>query len=186
MAYEVSGFNRFAVALLEAAHRALKRATDGLTDEQLYFQPTPDTNSIAWLAWHLSRWKDRYGAMVSGNPQVWVGEGWADQFGIDAHRTGLGDSAEQVASFRVDPALLFGYVDAAHRATVERVAQMTPAQLELPFHYMPTGDPRPAWQAFIATAMDFTQHTGQIAYLRGLIRDIVVGAGLKPAPTKPD
>ena len=46
--------HQFIIALLESAHRSLKQATDGLTDEQLYYQPTPETNSIAWLMWHLS------------------------------------------------------------------------------------------------------------------------------------
>ncbi len=162
-------FTEFAVTLLEASHRALHRAVDGLTEEQLHYRPTPNTNSIAWLAWHLSRWKDRFGAMIAGGPQVWASEGWANRFGIGQERTGLGDTAEQVAAFRVSRDMLFGYVDAAHEATVERVRRLTPEQLQSPFQYMPSGEPRPTWQACIATAMDFTQHTGQIAYLRGMI-----------------
>ena len=84
--------NTFAVALLKAGYRTLGQATDGLNDEQLYHQPTPDANSIGWLAWHLSRWMDRYGAIVSGDPHVWESGGWAERFGMDAARTGKGDS----------------------------------------------------------------------------------------------
>jgi hypothetical protein len=50
--------NQFIIALLEAAYRSLKRATDDLTDEQLYYQPTPEANSIAWLVWHVARCED--------------------------------------------------------------------------------------------------------------------------------
>ena len=160
---------RFAVELLESAHRALTRAVDGLTDEQVFTQPSPDTNSIGWLAWHLSRWKDRFPARVSGTPEVWVSEGWAERFGMDAEATGLGDTPEQVAAFRPDRALLFDYVDAAHRATVERVAALTDEQLEQPYQYMPSQEPRPVWRGLTGVVMDFAQHTGQIAYLRGLI-----------------
>ena len=160
---------QFAVEILEAAHRALGRAVDGLTDEQVYQQPSPDTNSIGWLAWHLSRWKDRYAARVSGQPQVWVSEGWADRFGMGAEATGLGDTPEQVAAFRPDRELLFGYVAAAHRTTVERVAALTDEDLEQPHRYMEKQEPRPVWRGLTGTIMDFTQHTGQIAYLRGLI-----------------
>ena len=50
--------NQFIITLLEAAYRSIKQATDDLTDEQLYYQPTAESNSIAWLVWHLSRWRD--------------------------------------------------------------------------------------------------------------------------------
>ena len=169
MPTEIVSFNRFAVDLLEAADRSMKRATYGLTDEQLYYQPTPESNSIAWLAWHLSRWKDRYGGRISGEPEVWVSQGWAAKFNMPADRTGLGDTPEQVSGFRVDRTVLFGYVEAAHQAIVERVSKLTPEQLFEPYQYMPTGDVRSAYLAFIGTAMDFTQHTGQIAYLGGIV-----------------
>ena len=160
---------RFAVELLESAHRALTRAVEGLSDEQVYQQPSPDTNSIGWLAWHLSRWKDRFAARVSGQPEAWVSEGWNERFGMDAEATGLGDTPEQVAAFHPDRALLFGYVDAAHRATVERVEAMSDEDLEKPYQYMPSQRTRPVWRGLTGIVMDFTQHTGQIAYLRGLI-----------------
>ena len=160
---------RFAVEILEAANRALTRAVQGLTDDQVFQQPSSDTNPIGWLAWHLSRWKDRYAAGVSGQPQVWVSEGWAERFGMDADATGLGDTPEQVAAFRPDRELLFGYVDAAHRATVERVKAMTDEDLVRPYQYGQSQEPRPAWRGLTGMIMDFTQHTGQIAYLRGLI-----------------
>ena len=43
--------NQFIIALLETAYRSLKQATDDLTDEQLYYQPTAESNSMAWLVW---------------------------------------------------------------------------------------------------------------------------------------
>ena len=58
--------NQFMIALVEAPYRWIKQAADGLTEEQLYFQPTPDTNSTAWLIWHLSRWRDRISAITAG------------------------------------------------------------------------------------------------------------------------
>ena len=64
--------NQFIIALLEAAYRSIKQATDDLTDEQLYYQPTAETNSIAWLVWHLSRWRDAVSATISGESQIWM------------------------------------------------------------------------------------------------------------------
>src|SRR5438128_11818998 len=113
--------NQFIIALLEAAYRSLKQATEGLTDEQLYYQPTTETNAIAWLVWHLSRWRDAISATISGEPQVWVCEGWAARYGMSGERTGMGDTPSQVTAFRVERAVLFCYVVSAHRVAVERV-----------------------------------------------------------------
>src|SRR5262249_40584979 len=167
--------NQFIIALLEAAYRSIKQATDDLTDEQLYYQPTAESNSIAWLVWHLSRWRDATSASISGEPQIWVSAGWAQRCGIADERTGLGDTPEQVRTFRVERAGLFGYVDAAHQCTIERVARLTPLQLEQSITSR-TGERRPAWRTLAGMCSDSVQHTGQIAYLRGMLS----GYGWRP------
>jgi hypothetical protein len=58
-----------------------------------------------------------------------AGVGWAKRYGMPDERTGMGDTPAQVAAFRVERALLFGYAEAAHRVTVERVSTLTPTQL---------------------------------------------------------
>ncbi len=159
---------QFIVYQLEGQYRTIKLATDDLTDEQLFYQPTADTNSIAWLIWHLSRWRDHVSAAVSGEPQVWVKDGWSTRFGLSEVGTGLGDSLEQVAALRVERETLFGYLDAAHTETMKRVTQLTSAQFEQSVEYLP-GTSRVAWQALAGICGDSYQHAGQIAYLRGLI-----------------
>jgi hypothetical protein len=39
MTSDQEALNRFITALLESSHRQIKLATEGLTDEQLYYQP---------------------------------------------------------------------------------------------------------------------------------------------------
>jgi len=168
MTSDAVNLNQFIIALLEASYRSLTQATDGLTDEQLAYQPTAETNSIAWLVWHLSRWRDAVSATICDEPQVWVCEGWAERHGMPGERTGMGDTPAQVTAFRVERDVLFGYVDAAHRVTVERVANLTPTQLVQPI-VSHTGEKRPAWRALAGVCSDSAQHSGQIAYLRGLM-----------------
>jgi hypothetical protein len=48
------------------------RVVDGLTTEQLAFRLDPETNSIAWLVWHLTRIQDDHVAGVDGAEQVWT------------------------------------------------------------------------------------------------------------------
>ena len=175
MTTEKVNLNQFIIALCESPNRWIHQATDGLTDEQLYYRPSSDTNSIAWLIWHLSRWRDKISAAIAGEPQVWASEGWAQRFNFDPDRTGLGDTLEQVANFAVDRDLILGYASAAHNAIVERVSRMTPEDFDKEIEYMP-GSSRPAWRALISVMGDSSEHTGQINYLRGMI----TGQGWRP------
>lgn len=175
MTTEKVSLNQFIIALCESPNRWIHQATEGLTDEQIYYQPSSDTNSMAWLIWHLSRWRDNISAAIAGEPQVWVSEGWAQRFDFDPGRTGLGDSLEQVAAFRVERNLILGYASAAHNALVNRVSRMTPEDFDKEIEYLP-GSPRPAWRALISVMGDSSEHTGQINYLRGMI----TGSGWRP------
>ncbi len=62
--------NGFVLAMTESAYAQVKAACDGLTDEQFFCQPTPETNSIAWLIWHMSRARDLITSNISGENQV--------------------------------------------------------------------------------------------------------------------
>ena len=155
MTTEHIDLNRFIVDRLDASYLWIERLRDGITDEQFYYQPTADSNSIAWLVWHLSRWRDRTSAIVSGETQVWTSEGWSQRFGIPEERTGLGDTPEQVAGFRTDRDLVLSYADAAHRTIVDRVKGLP-------------GEPRSGWRVLAGVIGDSTEHVGQINYLRGM------------------
>ena len=100
--------NRFIIQQLEAQYRTIKLATDDLTDEQLYYQPTADANSIEWLMWHLSRWRDSLSAAMTGVSPVWVSDGWATRFRLSEVGTGLALIHRTAGSwcFRMTAALL--------------------------------------------------------------------------------
>jgi hypothetical protein len=167
MTTEHINLNRFIVDRLDASYLWIERLRDGITDEQFYHQPTADSNSIAWLVWHLSRWRDRTSAIVSGETQIWITEGWSERFGISEERTGLGDTAAQVAGFRTERSLVLSYADAAHRTIVDRVLRLTAEQLEEPVEGLP-GEPRSRWKVLAGVIGDSTEHVGQINYLRGM------------------
>ena len=171
MTTEHINLNRFIVDRLDASYLWIERLRDGITDEQFYHQPTADSNSIAWLVWHLSRWRDRTSAIVTGETQIWITEGWSERFGISEERTGLGDTADQVAGFRTERDLVLSYADAAHRTIVDRVFRLTAEQLEEPVEGLP-GEPRPGWQVLAGVIGDSTEHVGQINYLRGMTSGI--------------
>ena len=159
--------NGFIIALCEAPYRWIQQAVDEIEEEKLYFRPSEDSNHIAWLIWHLSRWRDRISAGMMAEEQVWTSGGWDRAFGIAPERTGLGDTLEEVSAFRPDRSQLAGYAAAAHEALVDRVARATQQQLEAEIEYSP-GNSRPAWRALVSVVEDTAEHTGQVNYLRGL------------------
>ena len=107
-----------------------------------------------------------------------ISEGWAERFALPPdlpnEATGWGDSSEQVGAFRVDRTVLFGYIEAANRAAVERVTRLTPEQLEQPVVWGTAATPvdtRPAWRALMSICADSLQHLRQINYIRGLVSE---------------
>jgi uncharacterized damage-inducible protein DinB len=160
--------------LLDAFDRiqqSLRRAVEGLTPEQLAHRPTPDANSIAWLAWHLVRVQDDHVAEVAGREQVWTAEGFADRFGLPfaPSATGFGFSSEQVGQVRgVTADLLLEYAAAVHARTAEFVRGVTDDDLDrvVDENWDP---PVTLGVRLVSVLADDLQHVGQAAYARGLL-----------------
>ncbi len=143
--------------------------TDGLTDEQANYRPSPNANSIAWLIWHSARVQDIQLAPIAGIEQVWLSDGWVDRFGLDLPRndTGYGHSPEDVAKVQVSGDLLAGYYHAVHEVTLEFVARVTAEDLAriVDRNWDP---PVTASARLVSIIDDCAQHLGQAAYVLGI------------------
>jgi Protein of unknown function (DUF664) len=144
--------------------------TDGLTDEQADYRPSPNANSIAWLIWHSARVQDIQLAPIAGIEQVWTDEGWVDRFGLDLPRndTGYGHRPEEVAKVHASADLLAGYYHAVHKVTLEFVARVTAEDLAriVDRNWDP---PVTASARLVSIIDDCAQHLGQAAYLVGIL-----------------
>jgi hypothetical protein len=144
-------------------------AADGLSVDQLGFRPDEESNSIAWLLWHTARVQDDHIAAAAGSEQVWTTDGWCERFGLpfppSAH--GYGQTSAEVAQVRADGALLCGYYDAVHAATVAYFGGLAADDLEriVDRRFDP---PVTLGVRLISVLSDNLQHVGQAAYLRGL------------------
>ena len=151
--------------------RTLENTLEGLTEEDLNWQPKPDCNSIGWLVWHLTRWHDVLIAAFMGEEQLWIEDKWHEKFGrpADAEDHGFGHKAEDLAAFKSpDAETLLGY----QRAVLERSRRwfptLSPADLDKTFEGTPFKPP-PTWGTMLTvTLSDSLQHAGQAAYVRGL------------------
>ena len=150
---------------------SLERTLKGLTEEDLNWQPRPDSNSIGWLTWHLTRLLDDQISALMGEEQLWTKDGWHAKFNRppDPKDRGFGDSPEQVAAFKSpDIETLLSY----HRAVLERSKRyfLTLSNSDLAreldetwYQPVPTVGVR-----LISVLADSLQHAGQMAYVRGL------------------
>jgi hypothetical protein len=143
--------------------------TDGLTDEQANYRPSPNANSIAWLMWHSARVQDIQLAPIAGVEQVWTRDGWVDRFGLDLPRndTGYGHSPDDVAKVRAPADLLAGYYHAVHKLTLEYIASVTSDDLARIVDE--SWDPPVTASARLVSIIDdCAQHLGQAAYVLGI------------------
>lgn len=154
----------------EGVGRVLERALAGMSTADLDQQPSPDTNSMGWLAWHLTRWQDRVIADLMGEPQLWGKDEWHRKFNrpADPRDTGIGHSPADVKAFHSPEAeTVLGY----HHAVLERskryIKGLSPSDLERDLNNprSPTVGHRLA-----GVISDNLQHAGQVAYVRGLLK----------------
>lgn len=143
--------------------------TDGLTDQESVYRPSPNANSIAWLLWHSARVQDVQVADVAGVEQVWTRDGWVERFGLElpGDDTGYGHSPEDVAKVQAPAELLAGYYHAVHKLTLEYIASVTGDELArvVDTHWDP---PVTASARLVSIIDDCAQHLGQAAYVLGI------------------
>ncbi|MFH8935739.1 mycothiol transferase [Streptomyces griseosporeus] len=150
-------------------------AVEGLGPDDLNARPTAETNSIAWLIWHLTRVQDDHIADAFDLDQVWLTQDWEKRFGLGLprHDTGYGHSAAKVGKVRVDSRdLLTGYYDAVHEQTLRALRGVSAADLErvVDKRWDP---PVTLGVRLVSVLSDDLQHVGQAAYVRGLLQSAV-------------
>ncbi|MFC1900810.1 DinB family protein [Chloroflexota bacterium] len=151
----------------------MERTCNGLSTEDLKWQPHPDANSIGWLCWHLTRGQDGQIAALMGEEELWIKDGWHAKFNrpADTGDRGFGHTSEQVAAFEPqDAETLLEYL----RATTERskayFLTLSEADLDRELNE-PRWTPLPTVGVRIVSIMsDNLQHAGQASYVRGMLQ----------------
>jgi uncharacterized damage-inducible protein DinB len=144
----------------ERIRDAVYPAVSGLSVEELAYRPDSQSNSIAWLMWHLTRVQD----------QVWLANGWFERFALPLDRsdTGYGHDPETVGAVTSSAAPLLDYFEDVHQRTVSWVRSLDDAALSrvLDQANLP---PATVESRLVGVIVDDLQHAGQAAYVRGLV-----------------
>ncbi len=156
--------------IYERISQVLERALDGLTVDDLNQQPNPDSNSMGWLTWHLTRVQDRAIAELRGEVQLWIKDEWHVKFNRppDPQDFGLGHTVEDLAAFKSpDFRTLLEYHHAVLERTKHYIRDLSETDLarEIAHPRFPTVGAR-----LLAVISDNFQHAGQVAYVHGLLK----------------
>jgi len=153
--------------------RQLERVLIGLELEEARWMPTPESNHILWILWHMGRMEDMWGWYLrGGGDNAWIDGGWAERIGIDPTRTGAGDSIQQVKDFpNVSVEDVFDYWRTSRASLLETVENIKAKDFDVKrpeiWDHAPDRAPTLLW-VLARIPVENSQHTGQIAYIRGL------------------
>ncbi len=159
------------VDAFERVRDAVYPAVTGLSPDDLSVRLDSESNSIAWLVWHLSRIQDDHVAGLDGREQAWTADGWVDRFALplDPSDTGYGHDPETVAVVAADAGLLLSYYEAVHDKTLEFVRSL--AESDLTRVVDRSWDPPvTVGVRLVSVVVDDLQHVGQAAYIRGILQ----------------
>jgi len=154
--------------------RALEYTLEGLTVEDINWQPKPDCNSIGWLVWHPTRFQDQQISDFMGEEQLWIKDGWYKKWGrkADPKENGGGMKPADLAKFKSpDAKTVLGYFKAVLERSQKYFPTLKKADLDkvmdIPFKPPPT-----VGMMLIIILSDSLQHAGQASYVRGLRQGI--------------
>lgn len=156
---------------LDRVRESVHSVLDDTPEEDLAAPPAPQTNTVAWLVWHLSRVLDDHLAQAFDREQVWTADRWVDRFALpfppEAH--GFGQSWEEVREVAASAELLRGYHDAVQDAAASWLEGLDDGELDRVVD--DRWDPPVTLAVRVVSVVnDCTQHVGQAAYASGILR----------------
>jgi len=178
----------FCAGWLDWSQRNLLAAVRATDPAVLRHRPGPRAPSIAFHAWHMARWADKYQsampAWVAGRPEaefapeIWYADDIVGRWGLadidtgDFGGTGAGLDDEASAALPLpDAPELLAYMDAAFRAFLERVHGIDDnalLDLEVTDLY---GERSTIADAIADATSHSDRHLGMIEALRGVLGD---------------
>jgi hypothetical protein len=152
---------------------------EGLTEEQLHWQPDTNPNHITFAIWHAYRSEDELIHMLlMQKPSVFVRDGWAERLPVAEPGDppfGTGLSREQIARVRLPMDTLFEYADAVGREIQAYADTLSvkdgEREIPLPFFAEVYGiDSASLTEVLTFFCVGHTaEHLGEVQYIKGLL-----------------
>jgi hypothetical protein len=156
---------------IDRVRQTSRNAGKDLHSDVLEARVDAESNTIAWLLWHIGRGHDRQVSSMMGDDDVWVSAGWSTKFNLDLpdESSGYGHSADDVAKVKgVSADDLLGYIDAVCDRSATFVAGLSDSDLDrvVDERFTP---PVTVAVRMLSVISDDLQHAGQAAFIRGVL-----------------
>ena len=160
------------VTSLGESRQYIADAIKGLSQDEITWRPKEHSNCIAFLLWHVARVEDLWiNRILLGGKEIYEAEGWYKKFGTPAQDSGFGYDVEKLNSWPVPRlALLKEYAAVVREKTLAYLKSVNEKKLDEPRDF--------GWsKGTVGSALshlitEVGEHSGQIGYLRGVIRGI--------------
>jgi uncharacterized damage-inducible protein DinB len=155
---------------LQQVQIRLLATCDGLADEQVLWRPSPHSNNIGFILWHVARAEDEVASRLrGGEATLWVTDLWFEKFGQPVDSPDPGDRMG-LRALSIPPLdTLIGYLEAVYRRTREAASGLTESDLDGHGGESPTD--RTTGMSLRHLITHKNNHHGQIDYIRGLQDD---------------
>jgi hypothetical protein len=153
---------------------------DGLSEEQLHWQPENHPNHMMFAMWHAYRSEDEIiHGLLTRTPSVFVREDWARRLPVAEPGNppfGTGLSRAQIAAVRLRLSDLLEYAEAVGAAVQayadslsdEQAAEVIPLAFFAPVYPMLDSMSRAEVLAFFCIGHT-AEHLGEVQYIKGLL-----------------
>jgi hypothetical protein len=146
-------------------------AGSGVARATLEAKVDPETNTIAWLLWHIGRGQDAQVSALMGEEQVWTAGGWSSRFGLNLpdNSTGYAHTPEDVSKVSGPESQLYlDYIDAVCDRSINYIGGLSDADFDDIVDERFTPSVTRGVRLFSVVSDDL-QHAGQAAILRGIL-----------------
>ena len=88
----------FLKELFSKEDNLLSEIISNLSEDDLYWQPGSESNSIGWTIWHIARVEDMWIQFFSKREiEKWESEGWHTIFNLPTRQTGFRHTPDQIS-----------------------------------------------------------------------------------------
>ena len=152
----------------------LNRALNGLSDDELSWRPTLESNTIDWMVWHMARVEDNLiNVVLQRQDPIWERDGWGERLGISYNGAGAGMTMDEIRDMgRINVPAVMEYYRSIRNATSDYFTNVM-REDDLSRVIEHTNFRGWTGAAILGRLLcEEAEHLGQIEYLRGLMRGI--------------
>jgi|TARA_B110000263_G_scaffold217837_1_gene204144 hypothetical protein len=153
----------------------LEKTLDGLDKHELNWKPNIESNNIIFLVWHMSLVEDNLINKVLGrNERIWISQKYFTKYPFLKYETGFGFNLLQLNDFPImDIEWLMAYFRKVRNSTNKMINSLTNEDLNNDFEF---GSKKvikvKGFWILGRLIVEESQHLGQIAYIRGIIKGL--------------